>query len=125
MPKAHEERLGILQLFKQLFGDGARVVEAELSLARSEAALAIRGYLIGLAIAMLALAMTIVALIILAQAAAFAVMQYVGNPATAYLIVGLALMLLAAGLALISYHRLSHRHRPVGAVFKQLFGVSK
>jgi hypothetical protein len=122
MPEAQKERLGTIQLFKQLLGDGTRVVEAELALARSEAALTMRGYLVGFAAGAMAMATTIVALFAVAQACALAIAPFVAGAAIAYLIVGFVLAFLAAGLALISRHFFSRRHRPVGAVFKQLFG---
>jgi Putative Actinobacterial Holin-X, holin superfamily III len=127
MPETHEEKLGVIQLLKQLFGDGVRIVEVELALARSEAASTMRGYLIGLLVGMLAIATTIVALFILAQSAAMALTGVFTSPATAYLVVGLLLVLVTAGLALVSRQLFSYRRRPVGMVFKQLFGdrVSK
>ncbi len=122
MPETNDEVPGVIQLLRQLFGEGARVVEAELALARSEAASTMRGYLVGFAVAAIALAMTIVALSILAQSAALAMSTIFTNPAIAYLVVGLVMTLMAVGLALASKYFLTRRHRRVGVVFKQIFG---
>lgn len=122
MPETSEEMPGVIQLLRQLFGEGARVVEAELALARSEAASTMRGYLVGIAMAAMALAMTIVALFIVAQSAALALTAVFANSAIAYLVVGLGMVLMAASLALAAKHFFTRRHRPVGVVFRQIFG---
>lgn len=121
MPETNEEMPGAIQLFRQLFGEGARVVEAELALARSEAVSTMRGYLVGAAVAAMALAVIIVALSIMAQSAALAMTAFFTNPAIAYLVVGLALVLVAIVLVLASKYLLMRRHRAVGVVFKQIF----
>lgn len=122
MPRPYEEQQGLPQLLKQLAGDGARVAEAELALARAEAAVVVRGYTIGVAVGTLCLAMTTATLIILAQAGAIAVMPYVANPAYAYLTIGLFLAAVTLTLAFTAGNMLSRKHRPIGLIFKWLAG---
>jgi Putative Actinobacterial Holin-X, holin superfamily III len=122
MPKVREEQPGLPQLFKQLAGDGARVAEAELVLARAEAAAIVRSYVIGIAIGIFCLAMTTTALIILAQAGVIAIIPYVTNPAYAYLSIGLFLTATTIALALVANRFLAYKHRPIGMVFKWLAG---
>ncbi len=122
MPRLQEEQPGLPQLFKQLAGDGARVAEAELALARAEAAVVMRGYIIGIAVGTLCLAMTITTLVILAQAGAIAAVPYVASPAYAYLTIGLFLTAATLTLAFIAGNMLSRKHRPIGLIFKWLAG---
>ncbi len=122
MPKPAEAPQGLPSLFKQLGTDGLGVAEAELALARAEAAIVLRGFMIGVAIGVAGFAMTITAMLVLAQAAVAALTPHVTDPAFAYLSVGLVLVALAIVLLLISSNQLTRRHRPVGIVFKWLLG---
>jgi Putative Actinobacterial Holin-X, holin superfamily III len=122
MPKPHDEQIPFPQLLKQLAGDGVRVIDAELSLAKAEATTAVRGYLAAAVLGVVCFAVAIAALIIFAQAGAYALMPYFANSAYAYLSVGLVLVAMSIVLALFANHLLSRKTRPVGMIFKWLNG---
>ena len=124
MPKRDNEQAGLPMLFKQLAGDGARVAEAELALARAEVAAIIRGYAVGITVGILGMTMAVTTLVVLSQAGAIALMPYVTNPAYAYLSVGLFLAGLTIALALIAGSIISQKHQPVGVILKWLTGES-
>jgi hypothetical protein len=122
MPRSGETEKSLPNLFKQLGTDGLGVAEAELALARAEMAEVMRGYVIGIIIGAAGFAMTLTAMLVLAQAGAVALTRYVTNPAIAYLSVGLVIAALAIVLALLASNQLMRRHRPIGMVFKWLLG---
>jgi uncharacterized YccA/Bax inhibitor family protein len=122
MPRSSETEKSLPNLFKQLGTDGLGVAEAELALARAELAGVLRGYVTGIILGVAGFAMTLTAMLVLAQAGAVALTPYVANPAIAYLGVGLVLAALAIVLALFASNWLTRRHRPIGLVFKWLLG---
>lgn len=122
MPEDGRPRTTLPQLVKQLAGDGVRVAEAELALSRAELAAIIRSYVKGIVIGAVAIAVLIVAMAILAQAAAIAIEPYLASAAAAYLCVGLLLSAAAGALALTANHILKQKHEPVGLIFKWFAG---
>jgi Putative Actinobacterial Holin-X, holin superfamily III len=122
MPKPRDETVRIPDLLKQLAGDGVRVVEAELQLAKGEAGQLFRQYAISLAIYAVCFALVITALGILAQAGAVALSLYFTNPAYAYLSVGLLLIALTIGLLFLATTIAGRKHKPVGLISKWLAG---
>ena len=122
MPRTSETGESLPNLFRQLGTDGLGVAEAELALARAEMVEVLRGYLIGIALAAAVFAVTLTALLVLAQAGAIALTPYVANPAVAYLSVGLGVAAMAIILALFASNWLTRRHRPIGMIFKWLLG---
>lgn len=122
MPKPYGEQLALPMLFKQLAGDGARMAEAELALARAEIAAIVRGYLIGIAVGILCMATAITTAIILAQAGVVALTPFVTNPVFAYLGVGVFLAMTTVTLAFVAGSTLSRKHRPIGVILKWLTG---
>ena len=122
MPKINSGDAALPQLFKKLADDGARMAEAELAMARAEAAAIIRGYVLGLAVGGFCLAMAVTTLTILAQASAIALTPYVLNSAYAYFTVGLLLAAMTISLAVVAASLFSRKHRPIGLIFKWLAG---
>ena len=129
MPRASAESLhypsskpAFPELFKELAGDGKRWLDAELALAKAEAGLRVRGYAAGLGVAFAGLAVLLAAIVVLAQACVMALTPYVGGPAVAGLVVGIALLLIVLVLALVAKTLLVNKTRPVGLVFRWLTG---
>jgi Putative Actinobacterial Holin-X, holin superfamily III len=122
MPKIDREQAALPQLIRRLADEGAHVAEAELALARAEAAVVIRGYVTGIAVGGFSLAMAVTTLTILAQAGVIALMPYVANPVFAYFAVGLLLAAMTIGLAVVAGNMISRKHRPIGLIFKWLAG---
>jgi hypothetical protein len=109
-------------LIKQLAGDGVRVAEAEIALARAEAAIIARKYAVGVAVGIVGLATGIAAVIILAQAFAIALIPFVTNPAYAYLSIGLVMIAITIILCLFAGHLFTRKHEPVGAILNWVMG---
>ena len=122
MPKIDKGPAALPQLIRKLADEGAHVAEAELALARAEAAVIIRGYVTGIAVGGFCLAMAVTTLTILAQASAIALTPYVANPVYAYFTVGLLLAAITIGLAVVAANIVSRKHRPIGLIFKWLSG---
>jgi uncharacterized membrane protein len=108
------------QLIARLAGDGIRVAEAELGLARSELNQIIRSYAIGIVIGAAAVAVLIVALTVLAQGAALALSAYLGSVALASTCVGAALLAISIGLIILARYHLTRKQKPVGLLFRWL-----
>jgi anti-sigma factor RsiW len=122
MSKIDREQAALPQLIRKLADEGAHMAEAELALARAEAAAIIRGYVTGIAVGGLCLATAITTLTILAQASVIALTPYVANPVYAYFTVGLLLAAITIGLAVVAANMASRKHRPIGLIFKWLSG---
>jgi Putative Actinobacterial Holin-X, holin superfamily III len=122
MPKRDEFQKELPLLIKQLAGDGARVAEAELSLARAEAAIIARRYVIGMAVGTCGIATAITALVILAQAFAIALAPFMTNPAYAYFSIGLVMLAITIILSLISAHLFARKHEPIGTILTWVMG---
>ncbi len=129
MPKAGAEPLhypssksAFPELFKELAGDGKRWLDAELALAKAEAGLRMRGYAAGLGVASAGLAVLLAAIVVLAQAGVAALTPYVSGPAVAGLAVGIILLVIVGGLALLAKSLLVNKKRPMGLVFRWLTG---
>jgi hypothetical protein len=117
MPKLHEPP-ELLQLFRQLAIDGLRWIEAELALTKAEAGSLLRGYMAGIALAILCFALTITTSVILAQAGAIALTPFVSSPAYAYLSVGLALALIVVVLSFATRYLFVGKHRTASMISK-------
>jgi hypothetical protein len=124
MPKSIDGKLGLPMPFKQLAGDGARVTEAELALARAEVSAIVGGYLVGISVGTVCMAMAITTLIVLAQAGVVTLTPYMTIPAYTYLSVGLLFAESSIILAFTAGNTLSRRHQPVGPILKWLTGES-
>jgi TRAP-type C4-dicarboxylate transport system permease small subunit len=122
MPKPRDDETRITDLLKKLAADGISVVDAELQLAKGEAARLMKQYVISLAICIFCFVLAISAVTILAQAGVMAITPYFMNPAYAYLSVGFVLLALTIGLLFIATTIATRKHRPVGLVSKWLAG---
>ena len=92
-------RLPLEQLLKKLLHDGKRWLEGEIALAKAEAGLRARNYVIGIGIAVVGCLLLIPALVILVSVGAEALSPYSGGAAMAGLIVGLILLGIVVVLA--------------------------
>ncbi len=122
MPKRDDGQVDLPILIKQLAGDGARVAEAEIALARAEVAIIMRRYAAGVAVGTCAFTVAITAFVILAQAGALALVPYVVNPVYAYLSVALLLGAFTIILSLVAAHMFLRKHVPVGTILSWLIG---
>lgn len=132
MPRASAEGLrysaskpAVAELFKDLAGDGVRWADAEIALAKAEAGILLRGYVTGLVVAIVCLSIMIVALVILAQAGAMALMPYFNSELVANATVGLVLMGVVVVLAFTACHLLARKTPPTGLIFRWLAGDAR
>ena len=125
IPRALHEELSLSSLFKRLAAEGLDVARAELDLARAEAVGATKLYVTGGAICIACFVAAIATAVILAQAAASALQPYFSGPAMAYLVVGLAMLLLTVFLGWLGVNFITLKYQPVGTIFKWLSGQRK
>lgn len=131
MPKATSERLrdsaskpAFPDLARELAVDGLRWAGAEMVLARAEAGLLLRGYIIGLAAALIGLAALTAALVILAQSGMIALTPYLRSESLAGLVISLVLLALVIALAILARHFLIQKAPATGLIFQWLTGTA-
>ena len=121
-PKATHEKRSLSELLKKLAEEGLEVARAELDLAHAEAAGLAKQYVTGVVICLTSFALAIAAFVILSQALAIALEPYFNSPAVAYLIAGLAMMIITIFLGWLGVSFLTRKYKPVGTIFKWLNG---
>jgi hypothetical protein len=122
MPRSAEESQPSLRLFQQAVGEGIDLAQAELSLARAEAAGLTKHYIVGLGFCVAAFVLAIATLGIFGVAAARAIAPHVHSAAMAYSIVGAAMVVLTLVLLWAGMSLLTRKPKPVGTIFKWLTG---
>ena len=111
-------------LARMLLDDGLAWAQAELAITRIEALAVARRALTSFLMCVAAGILGIAGVTVLAQAVVLLVADWIGNPATAGVLVGVALLLITAGLA-YSALRAPRLARPVSALFRWLFDSGK
>lgn len=122
MPRSAHDQESLSGLFKQIAGEGIDLAQAELSLARAEAAGLTKSYVVGIALCLIAFALSIASLVILGEAAAAAVALYTQGEAFAHFIVGVVMLVATVVLVFLGITFLTRKYKPVGAIFKWLAG---
>lgn len=116
---------GLPDAVRRLVEGSMQWAGAELVLARAEAAGILRRFAAAAGVAVLAVSLTLVALVILAQAAVAALANVLASPAYAGLAVGLGLILGVVILALLAWRLLSlPAVRPASPVLRWITGAS-
>jgi hypothetical protein len=91
-------------------------------LARAEAGDLLRGYVTGIAVALMGLAAMIVALLVLALTCVDMLAPHVNGQASAGFIVSLVLLVAVGVLALMARHQFTGKIRPAGLILRWLSG---
>ena len=124
-PKATRGGMTLVGLFKKLAAEGIEVAQAELDLARAEAVSVTKLYAVGAVICLAGFAVAIAAAVMLSQAMALGLEPYFSSLAKAYLIAGLAMLILTIFLTWLGVNFLKRKYQPVGVIFKWLAGEGK
>lgn len=111
------------ELVKELADDARLWLDAEFALAKAEAGLRLRGYAVGVIVALLGVSLFIAATVVLAQAIVSALMPYVSQ-AVAGFAVGVILLAVVMVLGFTARHLLLRKTPSSGLIFRWLMGGS-
>lgn len=131
MPKVRSEQLqdsasnqAFPELIRDLAVDGLRWADAEIVLAKAEAGVLLRGYITGLAVAFLGIAVFTAAIVIVAQSGVIALTPYLSSESLAGLVIGLVLLAIVIVLAILARHLLAQKTPATGLIFQWLTGTA-
>jgi hypothetical protein len=124
-PRVTPEGMTLVELLKKLAAEGLEVAQAELDLARAEAAGVTKIYVTGAVICVACFMVATATVVMLSEAMALGLEPYFNSPATAHLITALAMSLLAIFLAWLAVKFFTRKYQPIGAIFKWLYGQRK
>lgn len=131
MPKVRSEQLqdsasnqAFPELIRDLAVDGLRWADAEIVLAKAEAGVLLRGYITGLAVAFLGIAVFTTAIVIVAQSGVIALTPYLSSESLAGLVIGLVLLAIVIVLAILARHLLAQKPPATGLIFQWLTGTA-